>query len=154
MSERYWYQDGWTVFEVVVVVSLVVLWGCGMYYKSRQDALPYITSRVTGRIDQPLLGSPTLEITVWHQYPATLRNVVLFVNVNEDPAGNDKYWDKREHSFEVWPHNEDHAVKFKFPLKRYDPKQEIHVKFSLHGTTIKPYGSRADWVGTGWKDEK
>jgi hypothetical protein len=154
MSERYWYQDGSTVVWSIVVAGFLVFMGYGMYQKAQQEALPYIVPKLSGEFHQPLVGGPTLEITVWHQYPATLQNVVLVVNANEDPAGNEAYQDQREHSFVSWQPNQDHAVKFKFLLKRYDPKQAIHFKFSLRGTTIKPYNSRADWVSTGWKEEK
>ena len=154
MSERYWYQDGSTVFWIAVVAGIIGLFGYGSYQNAQLDALPFVVPKVTGRLNQPLFGDPSLEITVWHQYPATLRNVLLFVNVNEDPARAEKHWEKREHSFETWQPNEDHAVKFAFPLKRYDPNQEIRVGFGLLGKTIKPYITHSDWLGEGWKPEK
>ncbi len=151
MNQRPWYQDGGTVLAVVVVTLMLGLSIHARHQKAQQEALPEVVPKVTGQLSRTFLGPPTLELTVWHQYAAALQNVVLVVNLNEDPALDDKQWDKREHSFESWPPNKEQAVKFTFPLKRYDPKQPIRVEYMLVGKTIKPHVSSGDWLGEGWK---
>ena len=154
MSERHWYQDGWVVFCIVAVVGFLGLSIYGQHRQAELDARPEVIPKLSGRLSQPLLGSPTLEITIWHQYPATLRSVVLCVNVNEDPAKGEQHWDRREHSFETWQPNVENAVKFSFPLKRYDPNHEIHIGCGVLGKTIKPYLGSAEWLGDGWKQSR
>lgn len=146
MSERYWYQNGWTVFSIVCVAGFFGFSAYYNYEKAQRDALPQVVPRVTGKLNQPLLGDSSLEITVWHQHPATLRNVVLLVSLNEDPLRDEKQWDRREHSFEAWQPNQENAFTFSFPLKRYDPKQEIYVGYGLIGKTIKPFISGGEWL--------
>jgi hypothetical protein len=148
MSERYWYQNGWTVFWIVVVVGAVSL----HFYNTAVDrATPSVTPKVTGRLHQPLFGTPTLEITAWHQYPAALRNVQLFVSVNDDPARSQERWIQRVHSFESWSPNRDQAVTLTFPLKQYDPQLEIAVTILLAGKSVKMSLQEAVWQGSGWK---
>ncbi len=154
MRERYWYQDGGTVLGIVFVAVVIGFFGYASHERAQHEALPDVVPKITGHLSQPLFGSPTLEITVWHQHTAALRNVVLFVNVNEDPDHDEKQWDKREHSFETWQPNKDQAVKFTFPLRRFDPQKEIRVGFVLAGKTIKPYFGSGDWIGKGWKSEE
>lgn len=151
MTQRYWYQDGWVVFGIVFVTGFLALSFYNQREKAKQDALPEVVPKLAGSLSQPLFGPPTLKITVWHQYPAALRNVVLYVKVNEEPAQGEAHWDKREHSFESWSPNQDQAVSFDYPLRQYDPNQEIHVAVVLMGKSIKPYGGSAKWLGTGWK---
>lgn len=150
MSERYWYQDGWLI---LVLVGIVGFFGYAFYVQQIDRSTPEITPSLTGRLLQPLLGPPSLEITVWHQHPEALRNVRLFVMVNEDPArGQDQLID-REHSFESWSPNRDQAMTFTFPLQQYDPQREIAVSVILVGKSIKPSVHRAAWLGSGWKPE-
>lgn len=151
MSEKHWYQDGWVVLAIVFIGGV---FGLSFYRKHLEDSKPLITPMISGKLTRPLLGTPTLEVTVWHQHPAALRNVVLNVNVNEDPARREEYWDRRQHSFESWPPNKDQAVTFSFPLKQYAPEREVKVGVILLGKSIKLSMEGGTWLGETWKSDK
>lgn len=148
MSQKHWYQDGWLVFAILFFGSLL---GLSFYREYLEDSKPRVTPEISGKITRPSLGPPTLELTVWHQYPAALRNVQLNVNINEDPSRGEEHWDRRQHSFESWPPNRDHAITFSFPLKQYDPQREIAVGIILMGKNIKLSMQGATWLGNTWK---
>ena len=150
-QERYWYQDGGTVFLIFLMGGVALLVGYSFYLKELDNAKPLIDPEIAGRLHQPMFGSPRLEITVWHQHPGVIRNGKLLVNLNEDPAKGQETWDRRVHSFEVWEPNKDHAVTFEFPLTRYDPQQPIHVGVILLGSEIKMSVRGVEWLGTTWK---
>lgn len=150
MNGRYWYQDGWVVLTIAGVVGF---FGYSFYVNEVQRATPQITPSLSGRVLKPLFGPPSLEINVWHQHPATLRNVQLFVSVNADPARAQESWIKREHSFESWSPNRDQAKTFTFPLPQYDPQREIAVTIILAGKSIQFSMQEAIWLGSGWKEE-
>lgn len=147
---KHWYQDGWWVLFLVVIGGFL---GYGFYSREVDRAKPLITLSVAGRLQQPFFGPPSLEITVWHQHPAALQNVRLFVSVNEDPARGKDNWVEQEHSFESWLPNQDQAKKFNFPLKQYDPHREIAVSAILLGKSIKLSTQSGRWLGSGWKPE-
>jgi hypothetical protein len=148
MTGKHWYQDGWWVLFLVVVGGF---FGYGIYTQAVERAKPLITLSVAGQLQQPFFGSPSLEITVWHQYPAALRNVRLFVSINEDPARRREHWVNRQHSFEAWSPNRDQAMKFSLPLKQYDPQREIAVSAILFGKSIKMSKQEGVWLGSDWK---
>lgn len=150
MNGRYWYQDGWVVLAVVGVAGF---FGYSFYVNEAQRATPQIKPSLSGRVLKPLFGAPSLEINVWHQHPAALRNVRLLVMVNADPARAKEHWIEREHSFESWSPNRDQAMTFTFPVPQYDPQQEIAVSVLLAGKSIKFSMHDAVWLGSGWKEE-
>ncbi len=151
MSDRYWYQDGMHVLMVTFVAG-ILLW---MLFERANRVEPAVVEpTIVGQLHKPLFGSPSLEIKVWHQYPAALRNVVLFVQLTEDPAKTPDSWQKREHSFESWAPNKDQSVSFTFPLQKYEPNEEIHIAIVLGGKTIKPYIESFTWQGTNWKTKE
>lgn len=150
MSGRYWYQDGWVI---LTIVGLVAFFGYGFYVNEVHRTTPRVKPSLSGRLLKPLFGSPSLEINVWHQHPAPLRNVRLFVTVNADGARAKEHSLQREHSFESWAPNRDQAKTFTFPLPNYDPQHEIAVTIVLAGQSIKPSTYDVVWLGSGWKDE-
>ena len=154
MSEKHWYQDEGNVLFILFVAGFAGFVGLSFYWKHLEDSKPQIMPVMSGKLTRPLLGTPTLEVTVWHQHPAALRNVQLHVNLNEDPARGEEHWDRRQHSFESWPPNRDQAATFSFPLKQYDPKREITVGVIVMGKSIKLSGARGTWLGDTWKSNK
>ncbi len=70
MSEKYWYQDGATVFRIILFGAVVMFFYYSFRQKVVEEAQPRVILDVTGRIEQPFLGSPALVITVWHQHTA------------------------------------------------------------------------------------
>ena len=57
MNQRAWYQDGGCMF--LVVAGLLGL----AYRQEREKRLPRVYPRLTGQIEQPFFGSPSLVIT-------------------------------------------------------------------------------------------
>lgn len=110
MTERYWYQNGWVVLGILLGGGFLALSFLAQHEKAKIDALPLVVPKLSGSLSQPIFGTPTMKINVWHQYPAALRNVVLVVSVKEGPVQGDAAWDRREHSFEAWSPNQDQSV--------------------------------------------
>ena len=141
MNEKHWYQDGWVVFGITAVVGI---FGLSFYAQHVQQSTPLVVPRIAGRIQQPVLfGSPSLEVTVWHQHAGNLRNGTFKVRLNGK--------DLKEHSYEIWEPNETHAVSFSFPLRDFDPQREIPIEFALYGKKMKTFQRRDAWLGNTWK---
>ncbi len=153
-EERYWYQDGWVVIGLIVGAGFAALLVRGCIERDRENSKPRVVPQVTGKLNQPIFGSPSLTITVWHQHTGTLRNGMLQVTLNEDPAKSEDRWQRQQHSFEAWEPNKDHAVTFTFPLQEYQPHKEIHLGFLLVGRDIKPFILGVEWLGQGWKSNQ
>jgi hypothetical protein len=145
MSDKHWYQDGWRVLIILIIVGFV-------YLVSTNKEPPTVYPRLAGRVEQPFLGSPSFVVTVFHQHPASLRNVILRVKLSQEIALDHREWPEQVHSFETWPPNRDHAVSFTFPLTSYDPQKDLGVEATLEGKEIKRSVSFARWVNGGWAD--
>ena len=144
MSDKHWYQDGWVVLFILFVIGF---FGFSFYAQYVERSTPVVVPRVTGFIKQPvLLGSPSLEVAVWHQHPGNLQNGTLKVRLNGK--------DLKEHSYAVWEPNEAHSVKFSFPLRDYDPQREIPIEIAIYGKGIKPYQWNDAWLGNTWKSNQ
>ena len=145
MSDKHWYQDGWRVLVILIIVGFV-------YLVSTNKEPPTVYPRLAGRVEQPFLGSPSFVVTVFHQHPASLRNVILRVKLSQEIALDHREWPEQVHSFETWLPNRDNAVSFTFPLKSYDPQKDLGVEATLEGKDLKRSLSFARWVNGGWAD--
>ena len=145
MSEKHWYQDGWTVLIVLAIAGFLYL------SSTRQEPIE-VYPLLAGRVEQPILGAPSFVVTVFHQHPATLRNVILRVRLSQEIALDHKVWPEQVHSFETWLPNRDQSVSFTFPLKPYDPQKDIGVEATLEGKEVKRSISFGRWVNGGWAD--
>lgn len=154
MSERYWYQDGGTVFGIVLVTAFIGFLGYSFYQKAQEEARPYVIPKVVASLNQPLLGPPSLAVTVWHEHPGVLRNGRLTVSTSGEMVETGSGLHSQSHSFEIWEPNRDRAVKLTFPLKHFDPTREIPISFMLMGNGIKPFSSSDSWLGDNWKSNK
>ena len=139
--ERAWYQNGEVVFGVVAVCIFV-------YVVLQQGMKQKVVPQITGRIENPLVGEPSIVIQVWHHHPGILRNGKLIVSLKGKLAGA-KSW--KCHSFEEWEPNENNAFSLLVPMQYYDPKEEITVVIDLTGKDIQPSKSKHCWLGEGWK---
>lgn len=154
MSERYWYQDGGTVFGIVLATAFIGFLGYSFQQKAQEGARPYVIPHVAGSINQPLFGSPSLIITVWHEHTGVLRNGRLTVTTSGEMVESGSGLNSQSHSFEVWEPNRDHTVTLTFPLKHFDATREIPVSFTLIGSGIKPFAYSDSWLGAAWKSNK
>lgn len=145
-QERYWYQDGWVM---LFITAIVLFFGYSCHQQAQEQAKMTVLPMLTGRLNQPFFGSPSLEITFWHQSPGNLQNGVLTVTATGSMVQRGK--DLKAHSFEVWEPNENHAVTLTFPLQNYDATQEIPIEIALFGKGIKTWSTRDAWVGQTWK---
>ena len=143
MSERYWYQDGGTVLVIAVVGFLG-------YCFLQKAATPYVVPSITGHVDQPLFGSPSLIITIWHEHTGVLRNGRLTASVSGEMVETRSGLNSQSHSFEVWEPNRDRAVTLTFPLKHFDPERDIPISITLVGKDIQPYMFKDIWLGDMW----
>lgn len=151
-QERYWYQDGWNIFLLVfVVLPIIVVFALGSYANWREDAKPYVSPKITGRIEQPLFDTPRLVLIIWHQHPGNLRNGHLVVTVDSEfvrlPNGDKSLI----HSFETWEPNRDHAVTLTFPLNGFDRQKELPIQTRLTTKHTQPFVNKDAWLGDNWK---
>lgn len=146
-QQKHWYQDG----GLMLLIVAGICWLAGSAYQ--EWAKPQVWStipRITGGVEQPLLGSPSLTITIWHQTPGDLKNGVILVLVpGAGDAGEDD--DTQIHSFETWSPNQDQAVTFTIPLPNYRVDQEIPVEILVRAINLKTYSISAVWFGNTWK---
>ncbi|MDP1799464.1 MAG: hypothetical protein Q8K78_18350 [Planctomycetaceae bacterium] len=154
MSERYWYQDGGTVFGIVLVTAFIGFLGYSFRQKAQEEARPYVIPDVAANINQPLFGSPSLVVTVWHTHTGVLRNGRLTVSTSGELVETRSGLHSQSHSFEVWEPNRDRAVTLTFPLKHFDATREIPISFTLIGQGIKPFTYSDAWLGNTWKSNK
>ncbi|WP_437191537.1 hypothetical protein [Planctomicrobium sp. SH527] len=124
--------------------------GLALYNESR----PHVFPRIRGRVEQPFLGDPVLVMTVFHQHPGNLRKGTLQITISGPQVQNSSGSETRKHSFELWEPNEEHAVLLNFPLRKYDPTQEIPVSFSIKAAGIKDSAYEDAWSGAGWSSNQ
>lgn len=122
--------DIWSIIALLVCGGLAAMY---LYNASKQPVFP----RLRGHVEQPFLGSPMLVITAFHQHPGNLRKGTLQVTVSGPQVGDMSGRETQFHSFELWEPNEEHAVVLRFPLRAYDPTQEIAVSYSIKAAEIK-----------------
>lgn len=150
MTERAWYQDGGCVFWLLAIAGLIAL----SIIKTKEENRPTVYPSMTGRIEQPFFGSPSLVITAWHQHTGVLRNGRLTIEVKGTDVAKRGSVDSQEFSFETWEPNQDHAVTMRFPLKQVDPQCELSVACSLIASDIKPSTQDDMWLGNHWKSNQ
>ncbi len=140
-------MDFWSIVSLLFLVGLVAMF---LYDGTRPTVIP----QLRGHVEQPFLGPPALVITAFHQHPGNLRRGRLQVMISgpqvRDPSGQNT----QTHSFELWEPNEDHPVVLRFPLREYDPTQEIPIRFSLQAAGIQDSVYADAWVGEGWKSNQ
>jgi hypothetical protein len=154
MSERYWYQDGWTVFYIVVGTIVY-----GGYFAMRSHLLyldavdrnrPPVDLRMAGLIDQSLLEQPKLVVHIWHQHPGVLRNGHLTVVVSGPLADTRRGAQRQEFSFGNWEPNQSAATVLSLPLTRFNPAEPIFVDVTLIANDVQPFSRREVWTGDSW----
>lgn len=151
MPERAWYQRGSTVLGIVVFA----VWAIPLLYQGwQQSQMVHVNPQVAGCINQPTFGEPSFEVHIWHQHSGNLRNGTFTVSVATDMLKNPEGTESTMHSFEVWEPNRENAVKFKFPLRRFDPHQEIQFSVLLAGKNISTYYYADTWLGSDWKSNQ
>ncbi|WP_437222705.1 hypothetical protein SH661x_002903 [Planctomicrobium sp. SH661] len=142
-----------------IVIALIVILGLGMFtsrlYREWQDSQrPRVVPDISGIVEQSLFGQPTLVIVISHQYVGNLKNGIVLITAKgdliADPSGEDQF----KHSFEVWEPNQENALMARFPLKRFDPEQEIPVTFCLAGKSFQTYFHGDAWLGETWKSNQ
>jgi hypothetical protein len=154
MTERAWYQDGVVVFWICVAVAFLY------YVKSKNDReeqernIPMVIPKLSGRLQQPLLGGPILEINLWHQHPGNLRNGRIDVSVRTSLVQEHPGASVQSHSFEVWEPNKDNTVTLPFQLLRFDAQEEILVEIVLTAKDVRPYKYTPVWIGNDWKSNQ
>ena len=109
---------------------------------------------IRGRVNQTVTDHPTLEITVWHQHPAQLKNCVFKATISGPMVFGHEGLATQIHSFVVWDPNQDHGVTLRFPLRHYDPDQEIPIELSLHGNGIKTWTHKDTWLANEWNSNR
>ncbi|MFO1004629.1 MAG: hypothetical protein U0929_01620 [Planctomycetaceae bacterium] len=150
MSGRAWYQEGGCLFLVVVAAGLLGL----AYQQERERRLPTVIPRLTGQIEQPFFGSPSLVITAWHQHTGVLRNGRLTIEVKGGDLGKSDGVDSQVFSFETWEPNQDRAVTMKFPLQQVRDESKLTVTCSLMARDIKPSSHGDVWLRNDWKSNQ
>jgi hypothetical protein len=133
MSEKHWYQDGWVVFVIIAVLGFLTL-----SYRHNNKQAAFAASQVNPQYDweirKPLLGTPTLYCSVWHDRPETLQGVVLVVSVKT----GDEDWDQQTHSLVTWSPNRDHQIEFEFPLPSTYLEKTVKLTIVVGGSSRKP----------------
>ncbi|MCA9052203.1 MAG: hypothetical protein KDA75_00120 [Planctomycetaceae bacterium] len=150
--EKHWYQDGFTVIVVVLLLAGVGVWIREDWNRRAAANRPIVLPLVAGRLEQPFFDNPVLHLTVWHQFPGTLRNGQLTVNIDSPlVAQNDRF---QIHSFESWEPNQDHEVSFRIPLTASDLSEEIPIQLRIDSMNGRAVEYTARWLGTGWKNRQ
>jgi hypothetical protein len=143
MNNKHWYQDGWVVLGVVFGTGL-------LYLLLFTSPTPMVYPRLLARVDQPFLSSPEFVVSVFHQHPAKLNQVILKVRVSQQIALDHREWPEQVHSFEAWGPNQDQEVSFTFPLPAYDPDKDVGIEVILEGQGVKRTLTFARWKNGAW----
>ena len=150
MSDKAWYQDGWVVFCIVLfLLGIGLPVGHELYTDWQQAQKPLIRPMVAGRVNQPMIGKPTFELSVWHQKAGNLKNGSLMVTL-EGELAQDADRETQIHSFEVWQPNRENAVQFSLPLSHFDPEKEISITVMLGAKNSKLSLVTYFWKGDDW----
>lgn len=139
--------------QVSEVVVLLVLAGLAVMYLYN-DSKPHVFPRLRGQVEQPFLGGPVFVVTAFHQHPGNLRKGTLQIEISGPLVRDSSGRDVQKSSFELWEPNEEHAVILRFPLREYDPAQEIPVNFSIRASGIKDSTYQDAWSSKGWKSNQ
>ncbi|QDT32006.1 hypothetical protein [Thalassoglobus polymorphus] len=154
-TERAWYQDGWTVFFIVLVGGVfIVPVGTQLYQQWQYEQKPYVIPQISGRVQRQLFGQPELIISAWHQHPGDLRNGVFVVSLNHKEDERTKKENTRFHSFEIWKPNKENALEFTFPLSSGEVSKEIPMSFLLRAKNVKQHFSVDSWLINDWKSNQ
>ena len=148
-DERPWYQNGWTMLFIILVLLVI---GPPLYQRYQFSQLARIRPQLTGRITEPLFGNPELEITVWHQNAGNLHNGVLAVIADGKIVLSDDRKAKHFHSFEMWQPNKQNALSFTVPLTEVDSREAISISILLNAKNCHQYFAVAEWKGLEWTD--
>ncbi|MCA9088806.1 MAG: hypothetical protein KDA90_09240 [Planctomycetaceae bacterium] len=151
-SEKHWYQDGGVVLFITALCGIALFVGLNIWKEIEEENRPVAFTLLTGRLDGSLLTEPTLHISVWHQFPGTLRNGTL--TVTTDSSMVEKRAQFQIHSFEEWDPNRDAQIELTFQLHDFDPQQEIPLTVRLEGKNSQPYRHRFVWLGNDWKSNQ
>lgn len=148
-TEKHWYQDGFTVIAVVIVATLLFSWLRNESKRNEEASRPVIVPLFSGRVEQPFFGDPVLHMTVWHQFPGTLRNGTLTIDTTSPMiAERDQH---QIHSFETWQPNRDQEVTFRLTLQNFDPDTELPIDVKIVAANGRSQPRTETWLGQGWK---
>lgn len=124
------------------------------YLQDRQESLPTVYPRLTGRIEQPFFGSPSLVITAWHQHTGALRNGRITIEIKGSDLEKSGGVDSQVFSIETWEPNKDRAITMTFPLRQVQTESQLSVTCSLMATDVKPSILEDVWLGKDWKSNQ
>ncbi len=155
-DERPWYQSGWTMLVIVIVL---LVFGPPLYQNYQFSQLKRVTPQVGVRIDKQMFGPPVFHVVVHHKNPGTVRNGNLTIQVSGDTVVSEDNTEnessaKRSHSFEVWEPNEDHAFEWVFPLTEFNADDELKVSVFFFAKGCRQYFSSGSYKADGWGEVK
>jgi len=153
-SQQPWYHSGANALGIAFFTFLALAIGTFKYLQHLENQKPLATPYVSGKINQPLLGSPVWEVHVWHQCPGVLRNGRLNVFVESDLLADDDGIDIESFSFETWEPNKANAVTFSFTLERIDIEQEIPILATLEARNAHTGQIFSSWLGYDWNKKE
>lgn len=144
MNEKHWYQDGWLVLVIVAVASFISL---SYWHNTRKATV--VASRVTPELDvrfnAPILGSPTLDVDVWHLRPEILKNIQVILLLK---TGN-TVLDHQSRSLVEWAPNREHQVSFS--LKRSTKDTPVSLTVFVGGRNNQTTAYKIKWQDGQWQ---
>lgn len=153
-TERVWYQDGFTMFMVVVVGGIAALVGSKMYSDYKRDQKPNVFPNISGGVIKSETGTPVFRLRVYHQFPGILRNGRFSMIADGDSIVAKDGIQEEEYSFEEWPPNRDHAKEFDFPINPHEPNKHIFWTFIFITKNSKLEFIKDQWDGETWKSNR
>ena len=151
-KEKHWYQDGGTVFSIIVALTLLTILGSRFWQQEKEQQKAPAIALNAGRLDISPDGEPILHLRFWHVHPGVLRNGRLTVIV--DYPGTRSGEGLRIHAFDIWEPNQDHTVAWDVPLPGYDLEQRVPVRVRLEAENARTLVYTQVWLGTGWVEDE
>ena len=151
-KEKHWYQDGGTVFSIIVVLTLLTIWGSRFWQQEKEQQKAAAIALNAGRLDVSPEGEPVLHLRFWHVHPGALRNGRLTVIV--DYPGTKTGEGLCIHAFDSWESNDDHTVTWDVPLPGYELDQRVPIRVQLEAENARTFAYTQVWLGTGWVEDE
>ena len=151
-KEKHWYQDGGTVFSIIVVLTLLTIWGSRFWQQEKEQQKAAAIALNAGRLDVSPEGEPVLHLRFWHVHPGALRNGRLTVIV--DYPGVKSGEGLCVHAFDTWEPNEDHTVAWDVQLPGYELDQRVPIRVQLEAENARSFAYTQVWRGTGWVEDE
>lgn len=148
MSDRPWYQSRLDSVMFIGFLGFLIFLAVDQWRWYSKQQQPEAITLLSGKLEQPLYGTPVLHLYARNQFPGNLHNGMVLLTLDSSQIETSEQ--VQVHSFEVWEPNREHQVTFEIPVENFNPDQPIPIKLEVAARNARPYEDLKFWKGFGW----